>query len=218
MEEEKKSAVTPLSLLNAKNYGPKELGEARYAICQECPELIKVTKQCRRCGCFMVAKTKLANATCPLGKWQLWYNKTMTAQPHETPGGTFTIPKDTDPANIVTAFMEFSDSISTMMDSENNTRFSGLLQIYNNPSGRIVGTENTNGLVVFDNAGAFSIDDLLPIGWNCAVVHLDSTVDLVPPTMPVGQNINWAGDLPPFVIASIVKVSDTQFVSTFGSV
>ena len=130
----------------------------------------------------------------------------------------FIIPADTDPANIVTAFTQFSDSISTMMNNENNTRFSGLLDIDNNPPGRIVGTGNTNALVVFDAAGAFSIADLLPVGWNCAVVHLDATADLAPPTMPAGQSINWTGDLPPFVIASIVKVSNTQFVSTFGGI
>ena len=68
-DEEKKSAVTPLSMLNPKNYGEKDIATERYNICLKCPELIKVTKQCRKCGCFMVAKTKLANATCPLGKW-----------------------------------------------------------------------------------------------------------------------------------------------------
>lgn len=41
----------------------------RYEICKACPELIKLTKQCKKCGCFMVAKTKLPAATCPIGKW-----------------------------------------------------------------------------------------------------------------------------------------------------
>jgi len=41
----------------------------RYSICQACPELVKLTKQCKKCGCFMTAKTKLEKATCPLGKW-----------------------------------------------------------------------------------------------------------------------------------------------------
>lgn len=43
--------------------------EERYSICKECPELIKLTSQCKKCGCFMAAKTKLEKATCPLGKW-----------------------------------------------------------------------------------------------------------------------------------------------------
>ncbi len=68
MNEEKKSAVTPLSLLNAKNYGPKELGVARMKVCLDCDRLTPI-KTCKECGCFMVAKTKLTDATCPLGKW-----------------------------------------------------------------------------------------------------------------------------------------------------
>jgi hypothetical protein len=31
--------------------------------------LIKLTSQCKKCGCFMEAKTKLPNAECPIGKW-----------------------------------------------------------------------------------------------------------------------------------------------------
>ena len=41
----------------------------RYAICEQCPSLIKLTKQCKECGCFMPLKVKLINAVCPLGKW-----------------------------------------------------------------------------------------------------------------------------------------------------
>ncbi len=129
----------------------------------------------------------------------------------------FTIPADTDAANIVTAFTDFSDSISIMMNNENNTRFSGLLDIDNNPTAPL-GLNNTNALVVFDNANPFEVADLLPIGWNCAVVHLDATADLAKPTMNGAEQINWTGDLPPFVIASIVKVSNSQFVSTFGGI
>jgi hypothetical protein len=46
-----------------------EVALARYEICKSCPELIKLTKQCKKCGCFMKAKTTLELATCPLGKW-----------------------------------------------------------------------------------------------------------------------------------------------------
>jgi hypothetical protein len=41
----------------------------RYEICKACPELIMLTKQCKKCGCLMNAKTKLQNAKCPIGKW-----------------------------------------------------------------------------------------------------------------------------------------------------
>jgi hypothetical protein len=41
----------------------------RYDICMSCPSLIKGTRQCKKCGCFMNQKAKLAHAGCPLGKW-----------------------------------------------------------------------------------------------------------------------------------------------------
>lgn len=43
--------------------------DERMAICLECPFLLKLTKQCTKCGCFMDAKTRLPNASCPEGKW-----------------------------------------------------------------------------------------------------------------------------------------------------
>jgi hypothetical protein len=51
------------------DWAEESLSSERYSICQDCPELIKLTKQCKKCGCFMAAKTKLQLATCPLGKW-----------------------------------------------------------------------------------------------------------------------------------------------------
>lgn len=62
--------VTPLDLLNpnAKLQNQEDSNE-RYEICKACPEFIKLTTQCKKCGCFMSAKTKLAQASCPIGKW-----------------------------------------------------------------------------------------------------------------------------------------------------
>lgn len=69
-EYKKKLGETrPWDLLDKSNYTDQETSSARYAICSECPELIELTKQCKKCGCFMVAKTKLINAKCPIGKW-----------------------------------------------------------------------------------------------------------------------------------------------------
>lgn len=60
----------PWDLFN-KNIGrvAVDVAEQRMEICRACPELIQVTSQCKKCGCFMAAKTKLPNASCPLGKW-----------------------------------------------------------------------------------------------------------------------------------------------------
>lgn len=46
-----------------------EVQKTRYDICLSCPELIKLTKQCKKCGCVMPLKTKLKHAECPIGKW-----------------------------------------------------------------------------------------------------------------------------------------------------
>jgi len=47
----------------------EEIESTRMSLCMDCPELIKTTKQCKQCGCFMNMKTKLEKATCPIGKW-----------------------------------------------------------------------------------------------------------------------------------------------------
>lgn len=70
-EEYKKNLgdARPWQMLNKSNFTSLEISDNRLSICKECPELIKFTTQCKKCGCFMAAKTKLENATCPLGKW-----------------------------------------------------------------------------------------------------------------------------------------------------
>jgi hypothetical protein len=45
------------------------LAKSRLDICKSCTFLIKATSQCKKCGCFMQAKTKLRHAECPEGKW-----------------------------------------------------------------------------------------------------------------------------------------------------
>ena len=60
----------PWDIVNPQTeWAEKELADKRYEICQGCPELLKITKQCKKCGCFMAAKTKLQAANCPIGKW-----------------------------------------------------------------------------------------------------------------------------------------------------
>jgi hypothetical protein len=50
-------------------YVAEDVSSKRYEICEACPSLLKTTKQCRECGCFMKLKVKLNNAVCPLSKW-----------------------------------------------------------------------------------------------------------------------------------------------------
>ena len=47
----------------------EKISKQRSDICKSCPELIKSTTQCKKCGCFMKVKTKMEKATCPIGKW-----------------------------------------------------------------------------------------------------------------------------------------------------
>jgi hypothetical protein len=68
--EKQKNSVKPWDMLNPNiPRASEELANKRYSICEECPQLIQLTKQCKECGCFMNLKTKLEQATCPLGKW-----------------------------------------------------------------------------------------------------------------------------------------------------
>lgn len=70
IQNNKYSLVSPLDLVNPNTeWAEESLSNERYSICKSCPELIKLTKQCKKCGCFMAVKTKLQLATCPLGKW-----------------------------------------------------------------------------------------------------------------------------------------------------
>ncbi len=60
----------PWDLVNpATEWASLEVAADRFSICKSCPELIKLTTQCKKCGCFMKAKTKLEKAVCPIGKW-----------------------------------------------------------------------------------------------------------------------------------------------------
>jgi hypothetical protein len=68
-EYKAKNGVTPFDLLNKNNYIEKTESDKRMDICLSCPELIKLTQTCKECGCFMKAKTRLAEASCPIGKW-----------------------------------------------------------------------------------------------------------------------------------------------------
>ena len=70
-EFKKNQGVTrPWDFLNpTTEFADEDLEKSRYSICQDCPEFIKLTSQCKQCGCIMKVKVKLRNARCPLAKW-----------------------------------------------------------------------------------------------------------------------------------------------------
>ena len=46
----------------------KDIIESRLSECGECEHFIKATSQCKKCGCFMKVKSRIATASCPIGK------------------------------------------------------------------------------------------------------------------------------------------------------
>lgn len=68
--KEKMGSTRPWDVLNPNTeYVSEEISSSRYNLCNQCPEFLNVTKQCKQCGCFMVLKTKMLESSCPLGKW-----------------------------------------------------------------------------------------------------------------------------------------------------
>ena len=47
----------------------KEEFKRRIHICYDCPEYRQITRQCKKCNCFLFLKAFLENSKCPLGKW-----------------------------------------------------------------------------------------------------------------------------------------------------
>jgi hypothetical protein len=47
----------------------EEERNVRFDVCLTCEHLIHLTNQCKKCGCFMKAKTYIPSAECPVGKW-----------------------------------------------------------------------------------------------------------------------------------------------------
>ena len=71
MMEEEKRQVKPWDMWNDDvPRATDEVRDERLSICMSCEHLVKFTKQCKKCGCFMAIKTKLAGAECPVGKWK----------------------------------------------------------------------------------------------------------------------------------------------------
>lgn len=65
-----KNGTTVLDLFNPHTkMASDDIKNSRMDICLSCPEFIKLTTQCKKCGCLMNLKTKLEDSKCPIGKW-----------------------------------------------------------------------------------------------------------------------------------------------------
>lgn len=70
VDNNKKSGVSPMDIIKPETkWSDDQMYQTRISICKACPELIKLTRQCKKCGCFMNLKTKIEKASCPIGKW-----------------------------------------------------------------------------------------------------------------------------------------------------
>jgi hypothetical protein len=68
--EDNKKDVTFLSLFNPKEpRSDSTVKEERLAVCRQCEFFNNRLQQCGKCGCFMLAKTTLERAHCPIMKW-----------------------------------------------------------------------------------------------------------------------------------------------------
>ena len=52
----------------------QDIIDRRWDECNKCEFLLKPTNNCKKCGCFMKVKTKVATASCPIGKWGKEYD------------------------------------------------------------------------------------------------------------------------------------------------
>ena len=52
----------------------QDIIDKRWSECEKCEFLFKPTNNCKKCGCFMKVKTKIATASCPIGKWEKEYD------------------------------------------------------------------------------------------------------------------------------------------------
>lgn len=72
MEEDRKP-VRPWDLFNKNmNRAPSSVQQERLSICETCPFYRKGINQCKKCGCIMPQKVKLADAFCPVDKWGVY--------------------------------------------------------------------------------------------------------------------------------------------------
>ncbi|NDD25593.1 MAG: hypothetical protein EB103_01750 [Actinobacteria bacterium] len=70
LERQQSGVVSPVDFLNPDTqYCSDDAALERFDICLKCEFLSAVSHQCQQCGCFMKLKTRLANASCPIGKW-----------------------------------------------------------------------------------------------------------------------------------------------------
>ena len=59
----------PWDLFNGSPRASQDFAETRFKICEACEFLRPLSQTCKHCNCVMKVKTKVAHASCPIGKW-----------------------------------------------------------------------------------------------------------------------------------------------------
>lgn len=70
IQQRKKQIVDELDNLTSNLVVVKEVYNERMNICKSCDSYLKLSHQCRECGCIMNMKAKFRTSECPLGKWK----------------------------------------------------------------------------------------------------------------------------------------------------
>ena len=82
LSEEQKRIARPWDILDPNMQKvTNKVREERIDACNNCEFLIKFTKQCKKCGCFMKVKTTIPWASCPIGKWDAVAEEPKNNQP-----------------------------------------------------------------------------------------------------------------------------------------
>jgi hypothetical protein len=63
-----KVADTTITLIDVVKID-EETRNTRLDLCLSCEHLFKPTQNCKKCGCFVQAKTWLKDSSCPIKKW-----------------------------------------------------------------------------------------------------------------------------------------------------
>lgn len=61
--EMSKFVVNGMPLVESEKY------EERIKICRQCELYDRYQRRCRKCGCFMLFKARMATSSCPEDKW-----------------------------------------------------------------------------------------------------------------------------------------------------
>jgi len=64
-----KARVEQLAESVKESFADEATQKFRIEICNSCEHLFSPTRNCKKCGCFVDAKTRIKSSSCPIAKW-----------------------------------------------------------------------------------------------------------------------------------------------------